>query len=178
IPDDEKLCEPYHHDRRDDRTENDVDRDMPVPLEKDGKGDAGQDPIEPEEAVADERSVSTQERGGKGGDDQPEQRRQAVFIGVDENADQEQQSGNRIVLKHHLSDAAQQTADRFDRWIHGRQASRSARCGFMCSCPLQDVPAKNARCYIEWVLPRRREPPPGPPDAFHLCRFVFLPPPP
>jgi len=47
-------------------------------------------PVEPEQALADERSVSTQEIGGEGGDEQPEQRCLAVFIGVQENADQEQ----------------------------------------------------------------------------------------
>jgi hypothetical protein len=32
---------------------------MPVPLEKDGQSDTGQDAVEPEQAVADERSVGT-----------------------------------------------------------------------------------------------------------------------
>jgi hypothetical protein len=63
---DQHFREPHHHDRRDDRTQDDVDRDMPVPLEKDGQGDAGQDAVEPEQAVADERSVGTQEIRGRG----------------------------------------------------------------------------------------------------------------
>jgi hypothetical protein len=75
-------------------------------------------------------SVSTQEIGGEGGDGQPEQRRQAVFVGVDENADQEQQSGNGVVLKHHLPDAAQQAVDHPDRPVHVRRVSPGARCGF------------------------------------------------
>jgi len=37
-------------------------------------------PFEPEQAVADERSIGTQEIGDEGGDGQPEQRRHAGFI--------------------------------------------------------------------------------------------------
>jgi hypothetical protein len=50
--------------------------------------------------------VSTQEISGESGDDQPEQRRQAEFMGVEEDPDQEQQPGHGVVLKHHLPDAA------------------------------------------------------------------------
>jgi hypothetical protein len=59
VPADEQSREPHHHDRRDDCTHDDVDRDMPLPLEKDGQSDTGQDAVEPEQAVADERSVGT-----------------------------------------------------------------------------------------------------------------------
>ena len=57
----------------------------------------------------------------------PEQRRQAGFIGVQEDADEEQQTGHGIVLKHHLPDAAQQGVDHSDCRVHVRHVSPGAR---------------------------------------------------
>jgi len=84
-------------------------------------------PFEPEQAVADERSIGTQEIGDEGDDGQPEQRRQAGFIGVQEDADEEQHTGHGIVLKHHLPDAAQQGVDHSDCRVHVRHVSPGAR---------------------------------------------------
>ena len=108
VPGGEQVDQRHHHDRGDGGAEDDVDGQQDVEFEEEGQGDPDQDAVEPEQAGPDQRPVGAQEIGGQGAGGQAEQARPAELERVDEDADEEQQAGEGVVLEHDLADTAQE----------------------------------------------------------------------
>jgi hypothetical protein len=138
VPRAQEVGQRHHDDGGDGPAKHDVDGQQRIEIEEEGQADTDQDAVEPEQAVADQRTVGAQQVSRKGAGRQTEQSGTAELGRVDEDTDKEEQPGEGIVLEHHLPGAAQQGIDAPDRWVGLRQPGPGVCCAPRRACCCHD----------------------------------------